>query len=178
MNYYMALRIRAMAAVQDPDSAATLRHIFRWYSREFHTALHIVEELPLEDILVAFYESTYEDMSEDEKQKEIAELLETPEDRRKRLRAQDEERAEAFEFARFTAAEEQKKEEQRRLADLEVKQKPGFAVREAPQSTLPAAPKPKEGEKLQPGIEMKFVTADEFEAELDGPGTMLPTKKP
>lgn len=181
MNYYLAQRLQAMKAVLAPDEEAWLRHIFRWYSRTFHTPLHQVEELPIEDVLQAFYEDRYEDMEEEERKKEIAELLETPAERQERLRAKDEERYEAYEFSRFSEEEERKKVEAKRLADLKPEgAKAMLQHREAPETTLPRSPPPtpmKELKELPPDIEMKFVTDEEFEASLEGQSLPL-AKKP
>lgn len=180
MNYYLALRLQALNAVLDPDEDANLRHIFRWYSRTFHTPLQAVEEIPVDDVLQAFYEQSYEDLSEEERQTELKTLLETPEDKRLRLRAQDEEQAEAFEFARYTAEEERRKEEKKKLSDIQPEGNKAFQVRKIPEATLPKSqPMDLKGLKeLPPDIEMKFLSESEFEAEANGPGTMLPSQKP
>lgn len=179
MDYFSALRLQALAAIQKPDEAANRRYIYRWYSKTFHTPLHIVEELDPEDVYTAFYESTYEDMTDVERETEIRELLETPEEKAAKRRQKDLERAEMFEFAQYTAEEERRKEEKKRLTDLDVKQKQKFVVRETPETSLPK-PKPatpmKDLKELPPNIEMKFVSDADFEALLDSPGNMIPGK--
>lgn len=178
IDYYSALRLHAIRAVQKPDIDSNLRYIHRWYSKTFHTPLHVVADLDPEDILTAFYETTYEDMSEEDREQEIRELLETDEEKSARLRAKDEERADAYEFAKHTAEEERRKEDQKRLKDLELKEKRKF--QQVPEAALP---KPmttamKDLKELPPDIEMKFTSAEDFEAELEGFGTMMPGKKP
>jgi hypothetical protein len=170
-----------MRSVEEPDRAATIRSILRWYSKTFHTALHVVEDLPLEDVLTAYYESTYEDLEDEQRAKEIAELLETDEERVARLRRQDEERAEAFDFARFTEEEERKKEAKKRMADLNPKENQRFVKKEAPETSLPKPMKTtplKDVKELPPDIEMKFVSDEAFEQELEGFGSMVPGSKP
>lgn len=176
MDYDSALRLLALQAVQKPDMPAHTRYIHRWYSKTFHTPLHVVAELDPQDVFVAYYEATYEDMTEDERESAIAELLKTPEELRADKLAKDHERADIFEFAKITEAEERKKEE-KKLADLDTKQKQPFAnSRMVPEASLPKAKSPME--KLQPDIEMKFVSAEDFEKELEGFGSMAPGRKP
>lgn len=163
MNYYMALRLRAMRAVLTPDEDAHLRRIFRWYSQTFHTPLHQVEELPVVDVLQAFYEDKYETMAEEDREKELIELLETEEERALRLKEQDERQTDTFDFAKFTEAEVRRKEEQKKLKDLAPDQAEKF--KQVPESKLPTAM-----ERLPEGVEIKFVSADTFEAELEGFG--------
>ena len=180
MNYYLALRLQALQSVLVPDEEANLRHIFRWYSRTFHTPLHTVEELPLEDVLRSFYEQSYEELSEEDRKTELRELLETPEERKARLRAKDEERAEAFEFSKFTAEEERKKEEKKKLADLKPEEGRPLAIkREVPETSLPKSQPVipmKDLKELPPDIEMKFVSDEDFEAELNAQAMIPPTK--
>lgn len=82
-----ALRILALKSVLDPDVDYYYRKIFRWYSKEFHTPLHIVDDLPLEDVLQAYYESRYEDVNnDDDSTKLMDELQELTETEKERLR--------------------------------------------------------------------------------------------
>ena len=175
MNYYLALRLQALRAVLAPDEDANLRSIFRWYSRTFHTPLHQVEELPVEDILTAFYEQSYEDLSEEDRKAELDELLETPEERKVRMRLKDEERAEAFEFARLSAEQERRKEA-KKLADLKPESGRPLIPQKPPETSLPKNVVPGSAMKeLPPNIEMKFVSDDDFEAELNAEA-MMPRK--
>lgn len=66
-SYEMSLRIIAMRNVmsQDPPNDYTLRHIYRWYSKEFHTPLHVVDNLPRHFILTHYYEAHYEALRDD-----------------------------------------------------------------------------------------------------------------
>lgn len=181
MDRFKALRLLAIKAVLEPDNEAHLRHVFRWYSKTFHTPLHIVETLDEDDVLQAFYESWFEDMNEDDREKELAELLETETQRRERLRKLDAERAESFDFARFSAEQEEKA---RKLSEIDPKkeaplQDPAFKA--ATKSLTPASALPKVAQdkapKMEPDIEMKFVSSDEFEKELEGWGPIAPEKK-
>ena len=94
MDVYTAIRLNALSAVLSGDEQEyVFRYIFRWYSKTFATPLHLVEELPIEDVLTAYYETKYEDMKEPELDMEKASLLETDEEKTARLRKEDEDRA-------------------------------------------------------------------------------------
>lgn len=108
-----AVQLIALRSVVKPDGDYFVRRICRWYSREFHTPLHEVEELPLDYVLTQYFESTFEDMEEDERQERIDKLLEPEGKRRERIYQEELEEMEMEEFARFT-------EEQ---AKLEAKEK-------------------------------------------------------
>jgi len=79
VNYYRAIRaLAAKDVVSDPpDANYALRRIFRWYSRTFHTPLDRVSDLPLYDVLVAYYEASYEAMEPEELKKELTNLAMT-----------------------------------------------------------------------------------------------------
>jgi hypothetical protein len=79
-----AIRIRALRGVWKPDYESALRRIFRWYSERFHTPLHTVPDLPLDDILLNFFEVQYESMEPQEWHNAAINLLETPDERRQR----------------------------------------------------------------------------------------------
>ena len=59
-NLYRSYQIKAAEDVLDPDEQAFFRKICRWYSKSFHTPLHLVESLPIDHILTNYYESTME----------------------------------------------------------------------------------------------------------------------
>lgn len=168
MDLFAALRLKALLAVTKPDEEADLRYIFRWYSKTFHTPLHQVAELDPADVLTAFYETTFEEMTEEERAKDLYELLERPSERRLRLKAKDEERAEIYTFAKLAESQEAAKAEKKRLADLEVaKQQTTFKPVKPPETSL----KVQDLKNLPQEIEMKFATAESFEDLLDGPST-------
>jgi hypothetical protein len=68
-----------------------MRQIFRWYSTTYHTPLHLVEDLPLEDVLCHYYEANIcERLEEKERLKEFIERsLENPEQRNERERQEE-----------------------------------------------------------------------------------------
>lgn len=60
-----AARKVALRAVLEPTNEDMLRHVFRTYSKTFHTPLHEVYELPLLDVLLAYFEETFSEMEPD-----------------------------------------------------------------------------------------------------------------
>lgn len=106
------LQVIAFAAVAEGDSEYRLRYLHRWYSKTFHTPLHVVPSIPLTAILTAFWEEKYEAMEEDDLEAERLRLIETPEERRARLVVEDQEKANADSFFERIKAEIPKKVEQ------------------------------------------------------------------
>ena len=61
------VRLQSLVDVErGSDPGYLFRFIYRWYSREFSTPLHEVENLPTEDVLRHYFEVKYEDLSKDE----------------------------------------------------------------------------------------------------------------
>lgn len=59
------IQILALASVEHPDWPAQYREICRWYSREFSTPLHVVEqELDRLQILRHYYEDAFKKLKE------------------------------------------------------------------------------------------------------------------
>lgn len=75
MNRYRALQTLALRDVLKESPEVNLNSVFRWYSREFHTPLHTVEELPIEYILQHYYEDSYLQMSKEDIAKERENLI-------------------------------------------------------------------------------------------------------
>lgn len=57
-----AVQILAMEAVLSDTDEYRMRDICRWYSGEFSTPLHVVEDLPFEYVLQHYYEAVYAKM--------------------------------------------------------------------------------------------------------------------
>lgn len=111
MDLFKALQLVCIKSVTQPDGEYKLRRILRWYSKTFYTPLHIVETLPLENILIAYFESIYEEMEEEERQEHIQLLLETDEQRKARLENEEKERLSAQDFLEFSQKQQKEKEE-------------------------------------------------------------------
>lgn len=86
-------RLLAMQAVKTDlvDPQYFFRLVFRWYSKTFSTPLHIVEELPLEDVLQHYFESKYETLEPLELEEELKAILETAAERKEREQKEAEE---------------------------------------------------------------------------------------
>lgn len=65
----------------EPDHDDLLRDIFEWYSREFHTPLHTVQTLPLDEVMVSYYRHVYRQLEPEDRHNHAIWLLETPEER-------------------------------------------------------------------------------------------------
>jgi hypothetical protein len=83
VDHHRALRILALDGVLrdrdgDPDRPPSVefqrRKIFMWYSTTFATPLHMVQELPIEDVMEAYYHWHYAEMSEDDLEAEVKEI--------------------------------------------------------------------------------------------------------
>lgn len=81
MDLFESIQIQAMQGIIDPNDDAWLRKIFRLYSKTFATPLHIVRCLPIEDVLMAFFEDIFENMSDEDRDERIDWLLMSPEER-------------------------------------------------------------------------------------------------
>jgi hypothetical protein len=174
VNHYKAIQLLAMESVTESDSDYNLRFIFRWYSRAFNTPLHEVEELPLDDILVAFFETRFEEMGDEEREKEIASLLESPEARKERLKQEAREDAETADFMRFTETQASlaARNKKATLPDKKAAAYPADLV--PPPGVTGPERLPGSGEttlkdykSLPPDINMTFVEPDEFEKLLE-----------
>jgi primosomal protein N' len=65
----------ALANVASPTSEYYYRMICRWYSKTFHTPLHVVFTLPIQDIFLAYFEEGYEMMDEEKKFEEMIRVI-------------------------------------------------------------------------------------------------------
>jgi hypothetical protein len=76
-----SLQFQAMGAVMHPDDDAWARKIFRYYSKQFSTPLHLVYEMPFEDVIREVLEDMFDSMSEEDREEKIEWLLMTPKER-------------------------------------------------------------------------------------------------
>lgn len=189
MNPYRALQIQALLAVIEQDPEYEIRRILRWYSKVFSTPLHQVEELPLEDVVRAYYEEKFESLDPEALERIREELLETEEERYERLKREDSENADAETYAKIAEAEEEeakrktaaKKAAEKAALPKVERQKPlaahlGVGSKIAQEQELPSSLPTTE---FPPDITIKFdvVDPDEFEREIEGLGSIdQPTK--
>ena len=149
------------------DPGYELRRVFRWYSRTFATPLHEVQNLPVEDVLRAYFEQKFEEMEDEKLEQLVREVAISPERMREIEREEDRRAVEDLEF------EGDAKEESERVGVEKVV----MPVRNALEGLLsqvrsqgreavlfqdrPSAP------KVEPGIKMTFVSEEEMEKDLE-----------
>ena len=109
MDYLEAIRTQALLGVMRPDEEAWLRSIFRYYSEKWATPLHLVQKLPLEDVLLNYFESYYESLEDVQIQELLHTLTDSPEERLEKENQIKE--AESQDDAFLQAAEEDAKKE-------------------------------------------------------------------
>lgn len=171
--YFNAIKLLAIKAVEKPTVESYLRHIRRWYSKTFHTPLSDVDDLDTDYILQAYFEETYEDMSKEERQQEISNLLQTEEEVKQEKLATDFDMAERFELMQIAKEQERDRaaaQEKKRLADLKD---PNRAFKKVPETKIPEAKMSNpfaEVKNLPPDIEIKFIDPETFEEELENGG--------
>lgn len=77
-------RIQVLAFREVTRETPTLeyfyRRVFRWYSKTFAIDVRVVPDLPLDDVLQAYFEETYEGMSDEERMVALQELVKDPEE--------------------------------------------------------------------------------------------------
>jgi len=154
------LQTLALHAVLKKTGAYNLRYIFRWYSQRFHTPLHVVEALPLEDVLRHYYECEYEDLEPHEIANAIKLLSLTDEELARLRKEEDAEDADSFELV----AAERKPRPQAPAVPVDTEEQRIQKLKDsfkAPQqaSVLPQAEVPQtlaSLQKLPEGIQIDF----------------------
>lgn len=61
-DYFRSLQILALEAVEFQDAEAFYRKICRWYSKTFFTPLDSVEDLPMDKVLLTYYEEKFDEL--------------------------------------------------------------------------------------------------------------------
>jgi hypothetical protein len=88
------------------DIEYLLRKIFRSYSKSFSTPLHLVETLPLADVILHFFEDRFENMETKDLEEERLDIIETEEELKARQLQEDRDDSELFEIERETVKQE------------------------------------------------------------------------
>jgi primosomal protein N' len=96
MDPIEAIRTQALLDVMEEDFLYHYRRICRWYSQRFYTPLPQVETMHEDEVLRAFFETRFEEMSKAERKKQALELTETPEEAKARKKLEDEKSDDAF----------------------------------------------------------------------------------
>lgn len=105
LDLLKCIRLLAWDAVENRPSDYLLRHIFRWYSERYHTPLHEIPDLPLEDVLQTYFEVRYEELPDELREDEEERLRETREERLAREAAEKDAEADDDAFFRQVQAE-------------------------------------------------------------------------
>jgi hypothetical protein len=183
------LNQRQRNPVSDPDFFQ--RHVMRWYSKTFFTPLDQVEQLPLVDILRAFFEERYENMKEEDLEQERADLLKTDEDRQKDARQKDQAEYDMYdavlwakrseELARKRKTEKEKRKTMRRQG-LQVDDptpKSGLNAGLSRQAELVSISDLKVLKQAPESVSISFVSSeDELDLDRDSLGLLAPPKPP
>lgn len=153
-----------------PESGFLLRQIFRWYSKTFHTPLADVDALPLHEVLEAWWEERYSDMSEEDLEAERQELLQDPADVAAQQLVEDAQDADAQEMINEELAAKAQ-EVVKSIEKLTTSLTKPMGVRTQKESELvmgPAAPKLPE---------IQFTFNEDLDLEGDGLGLLDRPKK-
>lgn len=185
MNYYEAIKAKALHSVLKPDTEYYIRRIIRWYSKTFHTPIQAVQEIPVEYILREYFEERYENMEEEDRDIELEEITETEEQRKERLAQEDAEKNsehQLMEMARQT-------NKARKIANKNLPKTPITKLPEQisklSETIKDVAERIKEEMKtdpqeMPPDIDMKFESDSDFEKMLNSDSNLMSVddKKP
>jgi len=157
---------------KESDPEYTLRKMFRWYSKTFHTPLHIVETLPFTDVLQAWWEEKYEEMTPEDLEHEREEILRTPEELEEAQRVEDAADADTWEMIQEERKAEAAVAKKLDKLKLPPEAAPFFSsIQREPELIMAKIPQ----RETPPEIKMVFVDDLELEADsfglLDRPGT-------
>lgn len=171
LDYLKAIRLLAWNAVEKRPSDYLMRHIYRWYSKTFHVPLPQVDDLPIEDVLQAFFEERYENLPDEERDDEEERLRETRAERLAREAREREEQESDDAFFREAQAEAARQRQAAPVLDkkLPSSERPFLVAAPTMGEALPThfaeVAQSKEAEKLReipPEINMQFVGEDEL----------------
>jgi primosomal protein N' len=150
-----------MLDVLDGDFRYQYRRICRWYSQKFFTPLPMVEALPDEDLLRAFFETQFEDMGKSARTKLALEMTETAEETKARKAEEDDKSDDAFLKREEKKAQKEAKKQLAKLAkDAEVA---AAKIAELAKGEMAGPRKPKVAPP--PEISMKFDSNGNLEDE-------------
>lgn len=106
-----ALRILALkeALSEEPSHDYFIRKVFRWYSKTFSTPLHQVYNLPLFDVMQAYYEEIYSNLADEKDSpdfhEELSNLSKTEAELEKDRLEKDKEEAESYKLIKSAEAD-------------------------------------------------------------------------
>ena len=149
-----------------------LRRVFREYSKLFHTPLHLVQALPIDDVMEAYLTEVFESYKDEELAIEVAKVVRTPEDLERAQREED-----AGEVWAYKTGQDETRAQAavRKLEDVvkSFKRTAHGALKKGGETELVNGPT----KKIQEGIRMVFEPPGDDE-EDEGLGIMSLPKKP
>lgn len=180
MNASEALRIIALRDVwlryldKADDADYNRRKMFRFYSRTFATPLHIVETLPMTDVIRAYWEQNYESLSEEDLENAVRQASMTDEELKKIGTKEDMGELEFDAIAAAVASGAFGNLATSGAAPVAPKpRKPGATTPSLKEAEIAPAIDIKDLEKLPQGISIKFSDDDaDFDMEGDGLGLL------
>lgn len=163
MNLFHAISVIALRGVLTDDAEYRLRKIFRWYSRTFATPLHEVEDLPVEDVLLAYFETSFEDMKAEEIKEQIRLLTETNEERIAREKAEEEQTTREMTDEEFLRQAEAQAREKKLRKEKKAKEDAQLLSNLLEEPVAPVEPKPEPPampEPVEPEIDRTFESSN------------------
>lgn len=117
-----AIQVEAAHGVINNTDEYFIRNMCRWYSQTFSTPLHIVYTLPLIEIALHYFECEFKDMTEQEQQDHIANLLLTQEERKAaRNEKEDQRQKEMLQEKKFLEKAKREAEDKESLKQMQEK---------------------------------------------------------
>lgn len=160
------------------DLEYTLRKIFRWYSKTFHTPLHEVDSIPLSDVLAAYWEEHYEELEDKDLEVERIRLIEDEEELKLRQIEEDANEVDVWEIGQEekSAAEEIGAAATKLVEAVQHLKDESFAgfSRSSGDETRLVNSLP--GLKALPDIKMSFASEDEVDLDADTFGLLADPK--
>src|ERR1700690_144096 len=112
INYFDAIQLISLSNLYNLKNDKPTSHeydinrICRYYAKKFNTPLHVVRnELPLHDVLTAYFDDLFEGMDDDVLEDTRLDLLKSQEERNKDKDAKDLEEVDIFDIMKETALE-------------------------------------------------------------------------
>lgn len=151
MSIAEEVRILALHGVLTDTDDYRYRYVQRWYSKTFHTPLRLVQDIPISEILLHFWECKYEGMDTEDLEEERVLVTEAPEVRKARIHREQEEKLANETFIR--ELEELSKKNPKKIEDMNLTEPE--AVR-----TKMSLPEPEIGSKkieiVPPDVKISF----------------------
>lgn len=121
MDNYKAIKTSSLKNVLKPNFEYHIRKLYRWYSKQFHTPLQECFDIPVEIVLMHFFEEKYEAMNEEELQEEVHSLLETEDQRKERIEQEEQDKVAEYEMFRLAAQHNKKIEgKKKKLSETDL----------------------------------------------------------